>query len=504
MDLRMPVLRGYFLGSTFLLLAACSNGGGDGISGGDAVQTGQLIDSAVSGIRYETATGSGVTDSEGRFGYLEGETVSFYLGDMLLGEAQGAATVSPFDLVEAVDPVVGNTLLQKAIRNRKDGPSFSTVINLATLLQTLDSDGNPDNGIEISADVAALFKPDSLELNRHWQDFIHDPGFRQALKEAKAGALLDGDRQIRKPWRAMAHLYASLGIDSKLKPVTGNALIAADGFPVYSAAQEFDAEGQLTQVSGGSGFTNASIQTFAYDASGNLVREERDSLFPSGTDGIYFYLYDGDGNLVRREVGTDGNETPGTGIDATYEYVNDDQGKRLLEAFDNNGDGVPESSRTYFYDSEGYLLRSEYDSDGDGTPDSTNSYAHDAVGNLVHLEFDSNADGMPETSVDYTYDTVGNLVREFHYRNNDASSGRTYTYLYDADGILARREYDSNGDGITDTIDAYSYNDEGNLGLIESYAPDSEDAKSEETFAYESNADGWWWLFDDGATGGEL
>jgi hypothetical protein len=122
----------------------------------------------------------------------------------------------------------------------------------------------------------------------------------------------------------------------------------------------------------------------------------------------------------------------------------------------------------------------------------------------VHLEFDSNADGMPETSVDYTYDTVGNLVREFHYRNNDASSGRTYTYLYDADGILARREYDSNGDGITDMIDAYSYNDEGNLGLIESYAPDSEDTKSEETFAYESNADGWWWLFDDGATGVEL
>ncbi|MBK6741084.1 MAG: hypothetical protein IPG64_26160 [Haliea sp.] len=299
---------------------------------------------------------------------------------MLLGEAQAAAVVSLFDLAEGVDPVVGNTLLRKAIGNRMEGPSFSTVINLAVLLQTLDSDGNPDNGIEISADVAALFEPDSVNLNRHWQDFIHDQGFRRALMEAKASALLDGGRQIRKPWQAMAHLYASLGIDSKLKPVTGNVFSDASGFSNYSATQEFDAEGKLAQVWGASGFINASTFTYAYDANGNLIREQRDSLFPSGTDGIYFHLYDGDGNLVRREVGTDGDETPGTGIDAVYEYVNDAQGRRLLEDFDTNGDGVPESSTAYFYDTDGNPLRNEYDSDGDGTPDSTNSFVHDAVG----------------------------------------------------------------------------------------------------------------------------
>jgi hypothetical protein len=484
----------------FLLLTACSSGG-DGISGGDAVLTGQLIDSAVSGVRYDTATGSGITDSEGRFEYLEGEEVSFHLGDLLLGETQGAAIVSLFDLAQGVDPVVGNTLLKKAIRNRKDGPGFSTVINLAVLLQTLDSDGNPDNGIEISADVAGLFEADSVNLNRHWQDFKHDRGFRQILKEAKSGALLDSNRQIRKPWQAMAHLYASLDIESKLKPVTGNMFVDASGFSSYNATQEFDAEGRLAQIWGGSGFINASEFTFAYDANGNLAREERVSLFPSGTDGIYFYLYDGDGNLVRREVGTDGDETPGTGIDATYNYVNDAEGRRLLEAFDTNGDGVPESSTAYFYDTDGNPLRNEYDSDGDGTPDSTNSFVHDAVGNQLHGEYDSNGDGMPETSVDYTYDTEGNLVREFHYRNGDVSSGRTYAYFYDAEGILTRMEYDSNGDGIAETIDAYSYNAEGNLSLIESYAPGNEGAKSEETFTYESNADGWWWLFDDGSTG---
>lgn len=499
----MPAARSYFLGSTFALLTACSSGG-DGIGGGKAVLTGQFIDSAVSGVRYATATGSGITDSEGRFEYLEGETVSFHLGDLQLGETQGAALVSLFDLAQGVEPMVGNTLLQIAIRNRKEGPGFSTVINLAVLLQTLDSDGDPDNGIEISTDVAALFEADSVNLNRHWKDFNHDRGFRQILKEARESELLDSNRQIRKSWQAMAHLYASLGMDSKLKPVTGNMFVDASGFSSYNSTQEFDTEGRLTQVSGGSGFINASTRTFDYDANGNLVREERVSLFPSGTDGIYFYLYDGDGSLIRREVGTDGDETQGTGIDAVYEYVNDAQGRRLLEAFDNNGDGVPESSTAYFYDTDGNPLRNEYDNDGDGTPDSTNSFVHDTVGNLVHGEYDSNGDGMPETSVDYTYDTEGNLVRELHYRNGDASTGRTYDYLYDAEGILTRMEYDSNGDGIPETIDAYNYNADGNLSLIESYAPGNEGAESEETFTYESNADGWWWLFDDGNTASGL
>src|SRR5690606_35560464 len=101
--------------------------------------------------------------------------------------------------------------------------SFSTVINLATLLQTLDSDGNPENGIEISTGVAALFAADSVNFDQYWEDFDRDRGFRQALAEAKASALLDGSRQIRKPWRAMAHLYASLGIDSRLSVPVANS-----------------------------------------------------------------------------------------------------------------------------------------------------------------------------------------------------------------------------------------------------------------------------------------
>ncbi|MBK6740702.1 MAG: hypothetical protein IPG64_24105 [Haliea sp.] len=174
----MSRIRMVFTGGILALLCACSGGNGD------SPLYGQFIDSAVSGIRYSTATRAGVTDSEGRFEYEAGQTVSFYLGDLYLGDAPAAAIISPFDLVDGVQPVVGGALKQ-AILEKPRGPGFSTVINMVTLLQTLDVDGNPENGIAIAPGVASLFTPNSVDLNQPWQDFSQDMGFRRAMAEAK-------------------------------------------------------------------------------------------------------------------------------------------------------------------------------------------------------------------------------------------------------------------------------------------------------------------------------
>ena len=90
-----------------LSLVGCGGGGGSSSSSGsDAsstntnqsstttqaaeLQQGQFVDSAVSGLWFETETQSGFTDANGFFSFLAGESVSFYLGDTLLG------TVVPF------------------------------------------------------------------------------------------------------------------------------------------------------------------------------------------------------------------------------------------------------------------------------------------------------------------------------------------------------------------------------------------------------------------------
>ncbi len=101
------------------------------------VLTGRFVDSSVGGLSYETATQSGVTDANGTFNYVENELVTFSIGDIDLPAVAGAELVTPLDVFSATNI---------------DDPR---VLNLARLLQTLDVDANPENGIELSGDAAA-------------------------------------------------------------------------------------------------------------------------------------------------------------------------------------------------------------------------------------------------------------------------------------------------------------------------------------------------------------
>ena len=67
--------------------------------------TGVFLDSAVVGLNYQTPTRSGKTNAKGEFSYLAGENVRFPVADIVLGEAKGAASITPLSLVpEAVSP----------------------------------------------------------------------------------------------------------------------------------------------------------------------------------------------------------------------------------------------------------------------------------------------------------------------------------------------------------------------------------------------------------------
>lgn len=127
------------------LLTAC--GGDDGASPA-ATATGTLTDSAIAGVSYTTSSGlSGVTDANGHFRYQPGDTVTFRIGGLTLGAvaASGtAATVTPLQIVEAASGLAASE-------------KQNMVANLLILLQSLDSDGDADNGITVApAAVTAL------------------------------------------------------------------------------------------------------------------------------------------------------------------------------------------------------------------------------------------------------------------------------------------------------------------------------------------------------------
>lgn len=100
--------------------------------------TGVFRGETVSGLGYESGTHRGVTGSSGEFTYEVGRGIAFSVGAVSIGKLPTAqAFVTPVDLVP------GGT------------GSSNHVLNVVRFLMMLDQDGNPNNGIQISAAVTA-------------------------------------------------------------------------------------------------------------------------------------------------------------------------------------------------------------------------------------------------------------------------------------------------------------------------------------------------------------
>jgi hypothetical protein len=159
-----------------LTLTACG-GGGDSTTATatatatETVSTGVFIDSAVEGLQYETATRSGTTNSLGEYDYLAGETVTFSIGGIVLGSTIAGPVVTPLSLVpdatSATNPVV---------------------TNIVRLLLSLDSDGDPDNGITISSDVTTA--ANDLAVDFSVADLSADDGITSLLNNIQSLTLV--------------------------------------------------------------------------------------------------------------------------------------------------------------------------------------------------------------------------------------------------------------------------------------------------------------------------
>lgn len=138
---------------TAFLLVGCGGGGGSGgstPSTASGMSTATFIDSPVSGLEFESATQSGISDSNGNFIYQEGESVTFHIGNLYIGSAKPKnGKITPLDIVNTADI------------------SDPKVVRILQTLQTLDRDGNPSNGIAIDPAVTATLQTQPrVDLNQ--------------------------------------------------------------------------------------------------------------------------------------------------------------------------------------------------------------------------------------------------------------------------------------------------------------------------------------------------
>ncbi len=131
-----------------------ASGGGGGNAGGStarAATTGVFLDAAVEGLDYQAGSAAvAQTDAQGRFQCMPGDTVRFRAGALELGSAPCGSIVTPL------------TLAGQAATSA--GVQADAVVNRLLALQALDDDGDPSNGIRLSAELKARLKAGALDF----------------------------------------------------------------------------------------------------------------------------------------------------------------------------------------------------------------------------------------------------------------------------------------------------------------------------------------------------
>jgi hypothetical protein len=138
--------------------------GGDGTGGGDTggggggstppgdLTAGVFVDAPVAGLSYTTSSGlSGVTDPTGRYEYRVGDTVTFSIGNLVLGTVTGQELVTPATVATAAAAGSGVT-------------AETVTVNVLVLLQSLDADGDPENGITLTPAITNAVAANSIDI----------------------------------------------------------------------------------------------------------------------------------------------------------------------------------------------------------------------------------------------------------------------------------------------------------------------------------------------------
>ncbi|CAM4008004.1 hypothetical protein [Pseudoalteromonas byunsanensis] len=142
------------ISAILLALTACSSGndGDKSVDNSasitpDVLSKGVFLDSAVGNVDYKTETRSGVTNAQGEFEYVAGETITFSLGALNFPVVSAGSKITPLTLAST------------------DNVKSPSVVNILRLLQTLDQDSNPENGITITDQAKENAMPVEFDID---------------------------------------------------------------------------------------------------------------------------------------------------------------------------------------------------------------------------------------------------------------------------------------------------------------------------------------------------
>ena len=352
------------------------------------VSSGVFIDSAVIGIGYRTETLSGVTNEQGEYDYIEGETVTFFIGDLEFPATAATGVVTPLSIAATED-----------VTN-------SSVVNMARLLQTLDKDGDASNGITITQ--TAIDSAEPVDFNLNITDFAASSAVQATIKnggqDTAVTALISEDDALDHLSKELRDNNVQVGIVGtwdQAEASTGDAVNDLLSFVFFNDGTyvhlEVDLEGADEEISGmewgtyeRDSTTGRVLPTQTFDENGDTgltdftTAEGAPRLFADVTDGQLVFDIDEDADGI-----SDGtisfNPLPDNGVVGTWVVR------------DRNGGDVDENDLLMFiFYNDGTYVHVEVDF-GDPTEKSGmewGTYAIDSETNrmTVTQTFDSNGD----------------------------------------------------------------------------------------------------------------
>ena len=431
---------------TTAALSAC--GGGSDSSNNDVVDSTAPADtvvdllegafsasSLVSGLSYSTETHNGVTDASGTFYYKAGETITFSIGSTVIGEAVAAKSeLTAFDLIPDAVLYTNSGQFNYIFSGgymRLDVDSLSKFSNILTFLQVLDSDANPDNGIDIPSGMASYFEGIKMNFSNSLFDFhgAMQPRLAIILNQATNSGLLSSG-EIIGFGKALDDYYRLHGISHELSVMAS-----------YS-----------TQNYRGSGDKSPDTSIYTYDASGNRITDSTDRGSDGTVDEITTYTYDTNGTPLTLSYDYDADgivdfiDTAHWHVHAiqitssSSVYICEDSDNQLTYCYDIDGDGNTNATLTITYDTNGYPITFSFDTDADGTADRVDTMTNDANGKQLTynassfvyndsgklLKYSVPRDGLESYTHVYTYDDSGNQLTA----GSESEGGDAMTYIY--------------------------------------------------------------------------
>lgn len=388
-------------------------------SGNQESLTGVFLDSPVQGLYYETETLNGYTNANGQFSYLEGELVTFFVGNIKIGSAIGQEEITPVTIASTTNATI----------------ETPEVKNIAAFLQTLDRDGNPANGIELDDVVVDALEIESIDFSKSITQII---GEVVNQVNQKTGITLNAVY----PEEAATHLATSL--NTTYEPTD---ILFIDFLPTIESWNSY-ARPYLPKT--------ASIWIHNTDDEGKPTQSIQYEKHPYRISRTYTYSNYNASDLPENmeiQYYSFGEETGTSIINLTY----NSQGQVSSWTKDNsplwrmdlekNESGLISAASNFFNDVFDYK----------------DVYTYNEDGNLVNeVRYTDQSENTESMILNYffTYTEFGEIETWYMPDVNEEFSAFLWEYTYNDENILIERYRESVDRLGRDRTDTYFYDDE--------------------------------------------